>query len=109
MLDGTHYIECDCNSNEHVLRFTIDLDENDEYPMPHVYTSLFLNQYRPWYARIWVALKYVFGYNCKYGHWDCTSLAVDKVNNLRDLLNQFSTNVFQQQLKRRVDDSNRYE
>jgi hypothetical protein len=36
-----------------------------------LYTSVFLNQYQNVFKRVWIALKYVFGYRCKYGHWDC--------------------------------------
>jgi hypothetical protein len=28
------------------------------------------------------AIKYVFGYECKYGHWDCTSLSKEQIENL---------------------------
>ncbi len=64
MLDGTEYFECDCNSPEHTLVFTLDREDNE------IYTSVFLNQYRPWWHRIWIATKYVFGYKCIYGHFE---------------------------------------
>lgn len=67
MLDGTEYYECDCGSDEHTLRFILDLDEED----PRIYTNVFLNQWHSWYKRVWIAIKYVFGYKCKYGHFDC--------------------------------------
>jgi hypothetical protein len=58
------FLVCACYSDEHTLRFTYDLETND------FWTSVYLNP-KPWYKRVWVALKYVFGYQCKYGAWDC--------------------------------------
>lgn len=83
MLDGSHFIECDCGSDEHTLRFTIDAEEQV------IYTSVFLNQWRPWYGRVWIALKYVFGYECKYGHWDCTSMSRAQVDQLKQVLLEY--------------------
>jgi len=60
------YIECQCDSAEHVLRFVIDNEEDE------VYLEVQLSQYRNFLKRIWVAIKYIFGYTCKYGHWDVT-------------------------------------
>ena len=59
------YFECACHSTEHTLRFVWDDSENT------IYTEVFLHQYRNFFKRIWVALRYVFGYKCRYGHWDC--------------------------------------
>ncbi len=68
MLDGTEYFECQCGSPEHALVFNLDLEENS------IYTTVFLDQWRPWWHRIWIAIKYVFGYKCMYGHFDCFSM-----------------------------------
>ena len=62
-----HFFVCDCYSNEHTLRFGLDLEDTEDV---YLYTSVFLNQYRGLFKRIWVATKYVFNYTCKYGHWD---------------------------------------
>jgi hypothetical protein len=67
-----HYVECACESTEHTLRFTYDAEDNE------VYTEVQLARWHPWYRRVWLALKYVFVYQCKYGHWDCT--IIDKSN-----------------------------
>ncbi len=65
MFDDTQYFECQCSSAEHALVFTLDQEESE------IYTEVFLNNYRPWWKRVGVAVKYVFGYKCKYGHFDC--------------------------------------
>jgi len=80
MLDGSYFVECDCGSDEHTLRFTIDADEDI------IYTSVFLNQWRPWWKRVWIAIKYIFGYKCKYGHWDVTSMSYEQVEQLKKCL-----------------------
>lgn len=66
MLDGTEFLECACHSDEHTLRFTLSLNEE-----PVIYTSVFLGSY-PWgWKRFKTAVRYLFGYKCRYGHWDC--------------------------------------
>lgn len=80
MLDDSLFIECECHSDEHTLRFTIDAEDCT------IYTSVFLNHWRPWYTRIWIAIKYIFGYKCRYGHFDCTSMGEDQVRQLRKMI-----------------------
>jgi len=62
------YYECQCSTPEHTLVFSIDEDDGS------VYTSIYLNQYNSFFKRVWIAIKYVFGYKSKYGHWDSTIL-----------------------------------
>lgn len=85
MLDGTEWMECECYSDEHVLRW--DLDASLEYP--DLYASVFLTQYRNVIKRIWVAIKYVLGYKCQYGHWDCFTMRPRDIGRMRQLLNRF--------------------
>lgn len=58
-------ISCSCLSPEHTLTYNLNLEDKE------IYTSVYLNQYRPLYKRVWVAIKYIFGYKSVYGHWDC--------------------------------------
>jgi hypothetical protein len=58
-----HFFVCACWSDEHILRFTYDPEDN------HLWAGIFLRPQR-WFVRLWVALKYVFGYQCKYGAFD---------------------------------------
>lgn len=80
MLDGSHYFECKCGSSEHTVRFVLDEEENE------LYVDIFLNQYRNIFQRIWVAIKYVFGYECKNVHWDGWILRDNDVVRLESLL-----------------------
>jgi hypothetical protein len=85
MLDGSHYFECACFSDEHTLKFTLDKDEED----PEIYTTVFLRHWNPWYRRVWIAIKYVFGYKCKYGHFDCFIMQPDDAKRLKGILEEF--------------------
>lgn len=62
---SVEYFECRCHSPEHTLRFWFD--DDDKFPC--VYASIFLGS-APWPQRVWNAVKYVFGYKCRYGHFD---------------------------------------
>lgn len=106
MLDGTHYFECGCGADEHTLRFTLDLNDEEESEGKALYTSIFLNDYRRWYQRLWIGIKYIFGYKCKYGHWDAWILHEPDAIRLREMLDQFigkpSTYYTQKERKERV-------
>jgi len=82
MLDGTHYFECRCGSDEHTLRFTLDKKEKE------IHTSIFLNDYYPWWKRVWVGFRYACGYKCRYGHWDCWILRQEDADRLRTMLDE---------------------
>ena len=81
-LDGTHYFECACGSDEHTLRFILDKEEKK------IYTTIFLNHYDQWYKRLWRGIKYIFGYKCKYGHWDVWTLRYEDIDRLKEVLNK---------------------
>lgn len=82
----SHYIECACDSDEHTLRYVYSEEDNE------MYTSIHLNNYQAWYKRVWVAVKYIFGYRCKFGHWDCTILDVNGAKKLKVLCNMVIDN-----------------
>ena len=75
MHNVTH-IDCNCGSPEHILRFIWDADEQT------VYTEVQLRQWRNPVQRVWVAIKYVFGYQCRYGCWDCCIMGREAIENL---------------------------
>ena len=54
---------CQCYNTKHQLIFSYLLEENGD-------VSVHLTpEYRIW-KRIWIAIKYIFGYKCKFGHFD---------------------------------------
>lgn len=81
----THHVICECHSPDHVLQFSHMEDmDGDEI----CWTQVQLHQYRSFWKRLAVAVKYLFGYECRYGHWDCTSINVEQGKSLRDYLNR---------------------
>ena len=53
---------CQCNNIEHQLIFS-RLDNE-------VYVHVHLTPESNILKRIWIAIKYIFGYKCRYGHFD---------------------------------------
>lgn len=80
MMETVH-LECDCTSAEHTVRFVLDDDE----VYPHIYMSVQLSRSHRFFRRLWMAIKHVFGYECKYGHWDEVMLTGPEVEILRDM------------------------
>lgn len=62
------HMECACHSPEHTLHFVLDGAENE------IHTEVYLNQYRGFFKRLWIAFKYVCGYQCRFGHFDCYTM-----------------------------------
>lgn len=57
---------CQCYNTEHQLIFSYFPDDEDK----EVYVSVHLTpEYKIW-KRIWMAIKYIFGYKSCYGHFD---------------------------------------
>lgn len=57
---------CQCNNTEHQLIFSYFPDDEDR----EVYVSVHLTpEYSIW-RRIWMAIKYIFGYRSCYEHFD---------------------------------------
>jgi len=83
MLDGTYFFECQCGMTEHVLRFTLNIEE------PEIFASVFLDYQLPRYRRIWSALKYVFGYKCEYGHFGSWIMEEADVGRFKEMVAKF--------------------
>jgi hypothetical protein len=109
------YFECICDGDDHFLRISyfvdvdtsISKDINDELyvsvqlPSRSLFGYIdFINQpnvskwkfwkrfsYEP--GRIWIALKYLFGYKCIYGHWQSTTLTREEASRLCVLLTNY--------------------
>ena len=73
---------CECHSTEHQI--VIGKDEEDGVVYCHIHLSN-----RPWWKRLYYGIKFIFGYKCKYGHWDeflFNPNDVDKLKEIVDLL-----------------------
>jgi hypothetical protein len=60
---STKLFLCDCSSSEHQMLFHFDPDNGSVYC--HIHLAK-----RPFLKRIKYGLKYIFGYYCRFGHWD---------------------------------------
>lgn len=81
----THFFECECMSDEHVFKFVYDPTENE------LYLSVHIRDWQPWWKRVWIAVKYVFGYKSKYGEWDTVIFQPRDAIRLRNILNTFES------------------
>ena len=84
--DKIEYFECECGSDEHRLVFKYDIEDED---WPLVTANAFLHHWYPWYKRVWIGIKYVFGYKCKYGHFDEFIMKPEDAERLRGLLDKW--------------------
>ena len=84
MLDGLYHVSCECCSQEHSLQFILDKDES----YPCIYLHYFLTK-EVWYTRIWLGIKYIFGYKCKYGHFGETILVQKQVDQIKELIEEW--------------------
>jgi hypothetical protein len=80
-MEDPKYFECQCHSAEHVLRTWFDDDE--DYPC--IYMSVFLGA-EPWHRRLWLGLKYILGYKCRYGHFDEFLLRPEDADRMIEML-----------------------
>lgn len=76
----TEHFECQCNSFDHLVRFTLDPEDGD------VYLDVRLNHWVPWWKRAWNAVRYVFKRASAIGHYDCVLLKEEDYDRLRDLM-----------------------
>lgn len=70
------------------MRFIFD----DDKDWPEVFASMHLANGGFWY-RLTRAVKYLFGYKCKYGQWDCWILRPQDARCLRDLINEYLSRI----------------
>lgn len=81
---NNHFLVCECNSSEHTLRYMYD-QENKE-----LYTEVYLNNHNSIFKRIYIAVKYIFGYTSKYGHFDCTIMSKKEASKLFHFLRKYN-------------------
>ena len=76
------WIHCDCHDPEHSIRFTHDKVEHS------LSMDIHLTDYPGFLGRLWKGIRYIFGYRCRYGNWDCISInreSAAKISNVVDL------------------------
>ena len=80
------YFECSCSSKEHTFCVTSELSDGD-WP-PELFFHFQLIQPKNIFNKFVTAIRYLFGYKCRYGHWDVVNLSEDDTNRLIVLLHQ---------------------
>lgn len=83
----SYFFECQCSSDEHILKFIYDEEDKE------LYTTIYLSQYRNIFKRIWVAVRYIFGYKCKFGMWDCFLFKNEDIKELSELLKKIKRRI----------------
>ena len=82
MIEEREIFICDCHSLEHIFCFWHDTDDNEVYLQTH------LTNYDGFFKRLWIGIKYAFGYKSRYGHFDCTIVRPEDLQKLKDYLNK---------------------
>ena len=63
-MDSQKIFICECNSYCHQTIFWYDKEDKQLHFTTHLIT------YRNFFKRLWVAIRYLFGYKSNYGDWD---------------------------------------
>lgn len=79
LIDILH-IDCDCMDYCHTMRFWYDNEDN------MLYNTIHLRPLQPWYKRIWIAIKFIFGksgdkWNGNFDNWILNRYQVTKLKN----------------------------
>jgi len=77
-----HYFECKCDSEEHRLVFIVDTYEPQN---PEIYVSCYLGNYRNFFQRCWMAIKYIFRKTDNEGAFDCFLLRPEDYQRFVDM------------------------
>lgn len=73
---------CDCHSLEHQVCFWYDPEEKSLYIEPH------LVNHDTFVKRLWVGIRYAFGYRCRYGEFDEMVMCPDDQKKLVEIINK---------------------
>jgi len=85
MKDKVGFFECECHSPEHVMHWFLLAD----LEWPEVYATFMLDPEHNIFKRAWKAVKYVFGYRSKFGHFDEFCLQLGDADRLIGVLEEF--------------------
>ena len=76
---NNHLFICSCCDIEHQLIVQVDEEENELYFNIHL-TPL------PFFERLWIAIKYIFGKKSKFGEFECLNLSKEDSIKLANLI-----------------------
>lgn len=76
---------CSCHNTEHQMVVLYDEDEIDDVKFPMVYVHVHLVK-RPFWQRVGYGLRYIFGYQCRYGAFDEFIVNPDDVQGIEKIV-----------------------
>lgn len=68
MEDKEILLICECNHSEHQMIFKTLGSDKDE-GLDEVYISIHLSK-KKFFKRLWIGIRYIFGYQSRYGMFD---------------------------------------
>lgn len=78
---------CDCGDIAHQMVFTFD----DDPDWRGVYVEFHLNKGVRWWKRIWIAIKYIFGHQSRFGAFDEVILQKKDAERLQEVVDFLKT------------------
>ena len=60
-----------------------------------MYMHTQLAQHKNIFQRTWLALRYIFGYRCKYGHWEEAVFSEEQIILLAEKIKDFRQQIAQ--------------
>ena len=95
------HIECMCGDSSHVTRFVWwrwECDPKDPY-WDELSVETQMNIKWPWWRRVWLAVRYVFGMQCRYGHWNEASFGRNEVKKLIEVCQEYVQHIEEKEKK----------
>ena len=83
--EKTEILLCRCHSDDHQILVHYNEDDNE------MYLDIHLCSYYGFWQRVWRGLKYIFGYRCKYGHWDVFIFNENDTDKLQAMVDTLKT------------------
>ena len=78
---------CGCGTPEHQFILSYFTDEEPEWRW--LYLNVHLTTWRNPFRRLLAAVRYVFGYRCRFGEFDEVVMYRHHAEQVRDFLNEF--------------------
>lgn len=72
---------CECHNTEHQM--VVNYADDDGYPMVYIHTHL---NKRPFWERLKYGIKYIFGYQCRYGAFDEFIINPKDADKIKDIV-----------------------
>lgn len=87
MSDEVYYIECSCSVPNHLIQLV--WCPGDSYcAQGTLVINYQLDKKKNFFQRTWSAVKYIFGFDERWGHWHSTDIEEEEVNKLITFLEE---------------------